>query len=185
MAEVGFEQYWNDVKVYCRERCDYTMTGLNKHFPIALAQACPIARIRKFMQRTLDHARALGELTREGDFSLIPSLRKKYKSHRRAELVTLGVASEEPRRDRTSWGKVHHARLEPSEAAASGLAVQPMVEEEAIWSDSEDEYDDRAVSSSSFEADAIVLMAAALADATFETVDVDTPPLIAAGGGDM
>ena len=40
---------------------------------------------------TTDHTEVLGELGRDGNFSLIPSLRKKYK-HRRAELVRFGCA---------------------------------------------------------------------------------------------
>ena len=77
------EQYWNDVKRVTREQCDYTMPRLKAVFPVALATACPVTQIRKYMRRSLDHVDALIELGRDGDFSKIPSLRKKYKSHRR------------------------------------------------------------------------------------------------------
>jgi hypothetical protein len=136
------EQYWNDCKQVTREQCDYTITGLKAVFPIALASACPISRIRRYMQRSLDHVTALNELGRNGDFDQIPSLRKQYKRHRKAELIRLGVESEEVRRDRASWGKVQHARLVvkdeddlgvvlPTVAAACAAAMAGVVEEEA------------------------------------------------------
>jgi hypothetical protein len=94
------------------------------------------------MQRSLDHVTALNELGRNGDFDQIPSLRKQYKRHRKAELIRLGVESEEVRRDRASWGKVQHARLVvkdeddlgvvlPTVAAACAAAMAGVVEEEA------------------------------------------------------
>jgi hypothetical protein len=174
------EQYWNDVKLYCRERCDYTMTGLKEHFPVALACACPPYRIRRFMQKALDHTQALDELGPDGNFSLIPSLRRKYKSHRRAELVRFGLASEDKRRERGSWGGVVHSRLVRSSAAEGSLGDGAIMEDsdEAIWSDSDEELESAFASSASSRADALVRMAASLAEETFESVDVDTPPFI-------
>jgi len=118
------EQYWNDVKRVTREQCDYTMPRLKAVFPVALATACPVTQIRKYMRRSLDHVDALLELGRDGDFSKIPSLRKKYKSHRRAELIRLGTISEEKKRDRKNWGSVQRARrLDPA------MEVEPTPEE--------------------------------------------------------
>ena len=104
------EQYWNDVKQVTRERCDLTMPTLKAVFPVALATACPVTQIRKYMRRSLDHVDALLELGRHGDFDKIPALRKKYKSHRRAELIRLGLESEEKRRARGNWGSLERAR---------------------------------------------------------------------------
>jgi len=57
-----------------REQCDYTMPTLKKVFPVALATACPVTQIRKYMRRSFDHVDALLELGRDGDFALISSL---------------------------------------------------------------------------------------------------------------
>ena len=104
-------QYWADVKAVTRQQCDYTITGLKAVFPVALATACPIGRIRNYMQRSLDHVRALLKIGRHGDFSLIPSLRKVYTSHRRSELINMGQASDVQKRKRGAWGSIAHARL--------------------------------------------------------------------------
>jgi len=63
------EQYWNDAKRLTREQCDYTITKLKLVFPIALATATPPHRMRRFMQRSLDHAKALADTGRDGDFT--------------------------------------------------------------------------------------------------------------------
>lgn len=55
--------------------------------------------------------RAMCEIGRNGDFSKIPGLQKQYKSHRTAEQIRLGLASEPSRRKRDEWGPVEHARL--------------------------------------------------------------------------
>ena len=99
------------MKAVTRQQCDYTITGLKAVFPVALATACPPHRIRNYMQRSLDHVRALQELGRHADFSQIPSLRKKYKSHRRSELTRLGLCDDKVARNRSSWGSISHARL--------------------------------------------------------------------------
>ena len=39
-----------------------------------VARAYPIDRIRKYMNRSLDHVKALTKIGRDGDFSLLPSL---------------------------------------------------------------------------------------------------------------
>ena len=112
------EQYWNDCKRVTREQCDYTMPTLKATFPVALETACPVTQIRKYMQRSLDHMTACTEIGRDGDFGSIPSLRRKYKGHRRAELIRFGLASEEFKRDRANWGKIIRARrLVPGTAA--------------------------------------------------------------------
>ena len=54
-------QDWADVKAVTRQQCDYTITGLKAVFPVALATACPIGRIRNYMQRSFYHVRALFE----------------------------------------------------------------------------------------------------------------------------
>ena len=94
-----------------REQCNYTITGLKAVFPVALATACPIGRIRNYMQRSLDDVHALLKIGREGDFTQIPSLCKVYKSHRRSELIRLGLASDAQVRRRDEWGSIAHARL--------------------------------------------------------------------------
>ncbi len=92
-------------------------------FPVALATACPIGRIRNYMQRSLDHVRAMMAIGRHGDFGLIPGLRKVYKSHRRSELIRLGLASDIQVRKRGAWGTMEHARLKtPAKVAASVAA---------------------------------------------------------------
>jgi hypothetical protein len=115
------EQYWNDCKRVTREQCDYTVPTLKATFPAALENACPVTQIRKYMQRSLDHITALAEIGRDGDFDQIPSLRKKYKGHRRAELIRFGLASEEPKRDRAAWGKMASAQLLSPEAIAEAV----------------------------------------------------------------
>lgn len=60
---------------------------------------------------------ALREIGRDGDFSRIPGLRQEYKSHRQAEQIRLGLATDKPVRKRQDWGKVGHARLKPSSHA--------------------------------------------------------------------
>ena len=109
-----------------REQCNYTITGLKAVFPVALATACPIGRIRNYMQRSLDHVRALLKIGRNGDFALIPSLRKVYKSHRRSELIRLGLASDVQVRQRDSWGSVKRARLKTAAEieAATGTTLE-------------------------------------------------------------
>ena len=74
---------------------------MKRQFPISLANGCKIEHLRKYMQKALDHMRSMRELGRYGDgdvshpdFSRAPSLMKTYKSHRRSELIRLGVASE-------------------------------------------------------------------------------------------
>ncbi len=106
-----------------REQCNYTITGLKAVFPVALATACPIGRIRNYMQRSLDHVRALLKIGRNGDFSVIPSLRKLYKSHRRSELINLGLESDVQRRQRSAWGSIAHARLKSPVEVASACAA--------------------------------------------------------------
>lgn len=91
-------------------------------FPVALATACPIGRIRNYMQRSLDHVYALREVGRNGDFSRIPALRKTYKSHRRSELIRLGLASDVQVRQRGVWGPVQHARLKADALAPRGVS---------------------------------------------------------------
>jgi hypothetical protein len=76
-----------------REQWNYTITGLKAIFPVVLATACPIGRIRNCMQRSLGHVRALLDTGRKGNFAINTSLRKLYKSHRRSELINLGLAS--------------------------------------------------------------------------------------------
>ena len=105
------ENYWNDTKRHNRERSDGTLPGMKNQFPRSLEVGCKIEHLRKYQQKCFDHMAALREIGRHGDFSGIPALMKKYKSHRRAELIQLGIASEEPKRSRSDWGSVQHARL--------------------------------------------------------------------------
>ena len=111
------------MKAVTRQQCDNTITGLKAVFPVALATACPPNRIRNYMQRSLDHVTALLELGRHADFSQIPSLRKKYKSHRRSELIRLGLCDELVSRKRGSWGSVSHARLKQPAVGTAELAA--------------------------------------------------------------
>ena len=106
-----------------REQCNNTITGLKAVFPVALATACPISRIRNYMQRSLDHVRALLKIGCNGDFDLIPSLRKVFKSHRRSELIRLGLASDVQVRQ---WGSVKRARLKTAAEieATTGTALE-------------------------------------------------------------
>lgn len=111
-----------------REQCNYTITGLKAVFPVALATACPIGRIRNYMQRSLDHVRALLKIGRHGDFGLIPSLRKVYRSHRRSEFIRFGLVSDVQVRQRGAWGSIAHARLKsPVEVASSCAAAAAAV----------------------------------------------------------
>ena len=119
------------MKAVTRQQCDYTITGLKAVFPVALATACPPNRIRNYMQRSLDHVIALLELGRHADFSQIPSLRKKYKSHRRSELIRLGLCDEKLARKRDSWGRISHARLKSSAAALAADESAMNVDEES------------------------------------------------------
>ena len=94
------------------------------------------------MQRSLDHVAALLELGRHADFSQIPSLRKKYKSHRRSELIRLGLCDEKVARKRHSWGRISHARLKSSAAALAADVRAMNVDEEqefGVYSSDEDE----------------------------------------------
>ena len=115
-----------------REQCNYTITGLKAVFPVALAKACPIGRIRNYMQRSLDRVCALLKIGCNGDFALIPSLRKVYNSHRRSELIRLGLASDVQFRHRDSRGSVKRARLKTAAEieAANGTALE--VDETAV-----------------------------------------------------
>ena len=101
-----------------REQCNYTITGLKAIFPIALESACPISRIRYYTQRSLDHVHELLKIWREGDFAQISNLCKVYKSHRRSELIHLGLASDTQVRRRDAWGSISHARLKIPEGGA-------------------------------------------------------------------
>ena len=60
---------------------------------------------------------------RHADFSQIPSLRKKYKSHRRSELIRLGLCDEQVARKRSSWGSISHARLKSPAVGTAELAA--------------------------------------------------------------
>ena len=106
-----------------REQCNYTITGLKAVFPVALATACPIGRIRNYMPRSLDHVHALLNLGRKGDFAIIPSLRKLYKSHRRSELIKLGLASDAQVRETGNWGPIEHVRLLKTSKLEAGKAA--------------------------------------------------------------
>lgn len=106
-----------------REQWNYTITGLKAIFPVVLATACPIGRIRNYMPRSLDHVRALLDIGRKGDFAFITSL---YKSHRRSELINLGLASNVQVRQRGNWGSIEHVRLlKTSEQEAEEAARLP------------------------------------------------------------
>ena len=89
------------------------------------------------------HVTALLELGRHADFSQIPSLRKKYKSHRRSELIRLGLCDEKVARKRDSWGRISHARLKSSAAALaadeSAMNVDEEEQEFCVYSSDEDE----------------------------------------------
>lgn len=166
------EQYWNDVKEDTRQKCDYTMPNLKKTFPAALATACPPHRIRNYMQRSLDHVTALGELGRHGDFAKIPGLRKKYKSHRRSELIRVGQASETKARSRSSWGAVAHARVIEA-AVPSGAAGAAAMDVEVAATDTDgldEDEDEDAVFSDRTRAEAIVEVAALLAEDAAEAI---------------
>ena len=78
------EQYWNDAKGWNRKRGDFTLPKLKANFPVALDTACPITQIRKFMQRSLDHVRALREIGRYGDFGRIDGPHKQCKRSARS-----------------------------------------------------------------------------------------------------
>ena len=177
-------QYWADVKAVTRQQCDYTITGLKAVFPVALATACPIGRIRNYMQRSLDHVQALIDLGRHGDFTKIPSLRKKYKSHRRSEHVRLGHRAASEVRTRGAWGSIQHSRLKSPAAVAASVAVasasaavepedEPMVD-----LDEEEDFepgDERAVLPS-----AAAACAAAMAEVVTEAAEEDAAERAAA-----
>lgn len=74
-----------------------------------------------------------GELGRDGNFSLIPSLRKKYKSHRRAEACALWVRFRGYATKSKFLGKVVHARLvNPVAAGAAPGGGAMEADEEAV-----------------------------------------------------
>ena len=75
------------------------------------------------MKRSLDHVVAFLELGRHADFSQIPSLRNKYKSHRRSELIRLGLCDEKVARKRGSSGSVSHARLKQPAVGTTELTA--------------------------------------------------------------
>jgi hypothetical protein len=106
-----------------REQWNYTITVLKADF---LATACPIGGIHNCMQRSLDHVRTLLDIGRKGDFAIITSPRKSYKSHRRSELINLGLASDVQVRQRGNWGSIEHVRLlKTSEQEAEEAARLP------------------------------------------------------------
>jgi hypothetical protein len=144
----------------------------SKTFPAALATACPPRRIRKYMQRSLDHVRALLELGRNGDFSKVTGMRMQYKSHRRSELIRMGLASEVQVRKRCAWGKIEHARL--VEAASGPSAAAGAAEANLDDDDSSD--DEEAVLSNRALTEAVVEVAAVLAEQAAELVDEGAPP---------
>ena len=84
--------------------------GLKKHFPIALRTSVPPSRMRNYQRKCMEHMKVLQEIGRRGDFSVYPTLVKKYKSHRNSELIRLGHISEAQVRKRSDWGKIEHAR---------------------------------------------------------------------------
>ena len=175
-------QYWADVKAVTRQQCDYTITGLKAVFPVALATACPIGRIRNYMQRSLDHVQALIELGRHGDFTKIPSLRKKYKCHRRSELVRLGHRAASEVRTRSAWGSMQHSRLKSPAAVAASVASAAAAaepeDEPMVDLDEEEDFepgDERAVLPS-----AAAACAAAMAEVATEAAEEDAAERAAA-----
>ena len=104
------ENYWNDAKRDTRTLCDYTIPTLKKNFPIALRTSVPPSRMRNYQRKCMEHMKVLQEIGRRGDFSVYPTLVKKYKSHRNSELIRLGHISEAQVRKRSDWGKIEHAR---------------------------------------------------------------------------
>ena len=66
--------------------------------------------MRNYMRKCMEHQKVLQEIGRHGDFSVYPTLVKKYKSHRNSELIRLGHASEVQRRKRAAWGSVEHSK---------------------------------------------------------------------------
>ena len=63
----------------------------------------------------MDHINALLKIGREGNFAQIPSLCKVYKSHRRSELIRLGLAADAQVRRRDAWVSIAHASLKTPE----------------------------------------------------------------------
>jgi hypothetical protein len=98
-------------KRWTRERCDYTMPTLKLNFPVAPREAVPPQTMRNYMRECLEHAAVLQQIGRHGDFGEYGSLVKQYKSHRSADLIRLGCASDPVVRHRANWGSVAHARL--------------------------------------------------------------------------
>ena len=158
-------------------------------FPVALATACPIGRLRNYMQRSLDHVRAMIAIGRNGDFALIPGLRKVYKSHRRSELIRLGLASDKQVRQGGAWGAVVHARLKtPEEVAASVVAAAELEAIvlagcEPVWDEEFEEFDDDV--SVIPAAAAAAACAAAFADVAAEAAEDEERDLLFALGGDQ
>ena len=137
------EQYWNDCKRVTRQQCDYTITGLKAVFPVALATACPVTQIRKYMQRSLNYARALREIGRHGDFSKVPGLCRQYKSHLKADLLSRGLIEENSKRVRgPNYGPIKHARfipqdhsLEPVDCTGQAVEEDEEIEEQVELND--------------------------------------------------
>ena len=173
------EQYWNDVKEATRQKCDYTMPGLKVEFPIALRTACPSLRIRNYVQRALDHVKALIELGRKGDFNKIPALRKVYKSHRRSELIRLGLATEKVVRVRDQWGEMVHSRLLKKNSASTSTseAVEDAGHDEALFIDDLDSDSEDVAVSAGGRAEAIVEAVALFAEAAAAAVTEEAAPV--------
>ena len=125
---------------------------------------------------------------RNGDFALIPGLRKVYKSHRRSELIRLGLASDKQVRQGGAWGAVVHARLKtPEEVAASVVAAAELeaivlAGREPVWDEEFEEFDDDV---SVIPAAAAAACAAAFADVAAEAAEDEERDLLFALGGDQ
>ena len=93
-------------------------------FPIALATATLPHRMRRFMQRSLDHAKALADTGRDGDFTKYPTLVKEHKSHRESLRLSMGSTSS-PEKQAKNAPKQHARRLgfAAGGAAAGGAAA--------------------------------------------------------------
>ena len=174
------EQYWNDVKEVTRQKCDFTMPGHKAEFLVALRTACPPIRIRNYMQRSLDHFRALSELGRKGDFNKIPSMRKIYKGHRRSELIRLGIANETIVRIRDNWGEIAHSRLTKigSTSTSAAEAKEDAGQDEAIFIDELDSDSDDLARGAGARAEAIVEAVAVFAADAAAAVVEEGPPLV-------
>jgi hypothetical protein len=66
---------------------------------------------------------ALLKIGREGNFAQIPSLCKVYKSHRRSELIRLGLAADAQVRRRGARGSIARASLKTPEGTRSRPAM--------------------------------------------------------------